>query len=249
MEQPINITIHGIGDSADETYAQGWHVAEILGVEPMYVMPFYYEDVMDQSKVGWAIKTAATIAAKIISARYPMVPERLTEAGIGKPADYLADIFVFFLSGKARDAIEERLDIVLGAFGGRPVRVFAHSLGSIIAYWYFNKHHSHVRHVELITMGSPLGSRLLHRLVKLRLRSLLRKPLARPSVNTWRNIYSVIDPLSGFIKGLYCYKDDQLRIDWKSGVRHSEVADYIRAYRAGFLDLPSEDGNELPVTG
>lgn len=219
----MTITIHGIGDGRPD-YVNDWKVAEILKLPAGLVKGFYYEDLLDADKLGYWIRTAATLLARFYAPRLQSLVKR--------PVDYLQDIFVFFLCADTRQAIHDRLHKevreALVQYGH--VRLIGHSLGSIIAYWFLLENPGLARRVELVTLGSPLGSPTLEGLVKTYLDRITRPELGRPLVRDWYNVHSLLDPISGEIVRLGCRMEDQVGLGWASKTLHHEVDEYLRAY-------------------
>ena len=225
----VTVTIHGIGNSGPD-YNAKWKVSETLGIPAKDVKAFYYEDVMDKDGISIVAKLAASAAARYYAPQLAGI--------IDSPVDYLEDIFVFFLSPAARKKIDAQLRWALQPYDD--IRILGHSLGSIIAYWFLLNNPDLAIRTELVTLGSPLGSRLLSSLVKFWLKRISKTELARPVVRRWVNISSVLDPLSGFIFGLGCDKKDQEQIPFAKKVLHHEVDKYIQAYRQDFYLPPDE---------
>jgi hypothetical protein len=103
-----------------------------------------------------------------------------------------------------------------------------YSLGGLIAVWLTLSQPwlTQNRAVTLATVGCPLGSPVqgVARLVKTMFPS---KPIKRPAVFRFVNVYSALDPLSGEFKNLGC--DAQHRLGFEDQVLHTHVPAYLTA--------------------
>lgn len=87
--------------------------------------------------------------------------------------------------------------------------VIGFSLGSVVAYETIKNFPDAGGKPVLITLGSPLGSPVLNKLVK---RFLKAHDHARPAVVQWFNLFSPDDFVSGRINGLGCRSRDQFKV-------------------------------------
>jgi hypothetical protein len=234
FEPTLNVCIHGVGTGAKgANIFERWRVAQTLGVPPELVKGFYYEDILDGAQVNMFYKAGAKLFARYFA---PKISAALVEA----PVDILEDIFLFFFSAQVRDQIEARLKNLLG--DQRRVRLLAHSLGSLIAYWFCVKNAAWADRIELVTLGSQLGSPFLESIVKYWMARLFPGRVARlyrPRVISWHNIASNCDPLSGQISPDLCLPTCQYTIPISATVMHSDIAMQIDYYIKLFYKPPS----------
>lgn len=221
----MNIAVHGIGDG-DADYYLSWQMPRILGVPPETVAGFYYEDLMQGSKLGMLGKV-------LLKALLAFYCPKLSGLFIDTPYSYLQDIFTFFLNADIRDMIEYRMSAILERHA--KVRLFGHSLGSVVAYWYLIHHPEQARKVDLVTMGSPLGSPIVEGAVRFWLGRISTVPLVRPKVKSWHNIASELDPLSGLVD-YGCHLSDQIDLSFRNKTFHREVDEYLFAYENASWD-------------
>lgn len=215
----MNICMHGIGQS-DETFYKEWMLPQLLGVPDGQVTGFYYDDLLDKSRMGlW--ESGAHLLLSAWGAK------RLN-ALVSVPKDYLDDVLTFFLCEDVRDMIEYRLYAAIKKHSR--VRLFAYSLGSIVAYWFLLRYPELAEKVELVTLGCPMGSPVLRGMVRYWLKRITEKPLLRPEVLSWCNVYSVLDPLSGNIWTYGCHASEQVEIPFFGQVAHTNTYGYIDFY-------------------
>ena len=191
------ILIHGIGNNNP-----GWSHAikahQVLQVEKARIIEFNYEDLMEHNWVNQLRVTAARLAAS-----YYATPAAGLAANTVQ--DYIDDILMYFVVPAVRKKILNRLATLLEQHPDAILIGF--SLGSVVAYETL-KNHSHPQ-AALMTLGSPLGSPVLSRLV----RRFLKVPdFTRPLVTHWFNLYSALDPISGRINKLGCRRRDQYKV-------------------------------------
>lgn len=212
------ITIHGIGDTRPD-YNVKWRVSEILGVPRNKVRAFHYENLMDRSQISIWVKLAAKLTAGAYGGRF-------AGEGAEKVADYLADIFVFFLSPSVRRKITQELDEILTQYP--EITLVGHSLGSMIAWLYCAQNPWMADRINLVTLGSPMGSPFMQNTLKMFLYNFAGTD-KRPRVKSWVNVYSKMDPLSGDIDEMGC--DQNIKINFAGSTRHREVDEYLIAYK------------------
>ena len=193
------ILLHGIGN-----YNPGWSAeikaAKILDVPEESIIEFNYEDLMENNWANKILVTAARLAAS-----YYATPAAGFAANYVQ--DYADDILMYFVVPGIRKKIMSRFAATLQNNPGAVVIGF--SLGSIVAYETIKNFPKASGKPTLITIGSALGSPPLEALVK---RFLKVPDKTRPTVNTWYNIYSITDVLSGKITGLGCNTKDQFKV-------------------------------------
>lgn len=95
---------------------------------------------------------------------------------------FTRDVYLYLRRDLVREAID---DIVLRAFDGRPTVVVGHSLGSVVAYSVLRNPEFPTRDVEFVTVGSPLGIRII--------RDAFRPIDFPPTVASWRNAFDERD--------------------------------------------------------
>ena len=140
------------------------------------------------------LKSVVSIAGTLLSALTALVSD--TESTFQLRA--LAADASFLSDARKRCASEQRLGTALeqARSEGRPVIVVAHSLGSIVAYDYLSTRSARADTdivQDLVTLGSPLGSAELRRLL---IGGDEDDTLARPvSVKAWVNIHNADDAL------------------------------------------------------
>ena len=221
----MNIAIHGIGQTTPDYYLT-WGLSSVLNVPSSEVQGFYYDDVLDKDQMDVWETWLHGVLSKWYSPRLKAI--------VPDPMDYLDDILVFFLCPDARDMIEYKLNSMLR--GPKRIRLFAYSLGSMVAYWYLLRYPEIAKKVELVTIASPMGSPVLAGLVRYWMGRVCEEPMERPAVVSWKNLYSTADPLSGVLYSYGVETTDEIMIPFQSKVLHTDVAGYLAAY-----------GKSLPV--
>lgn len=137
------------------------------------------------------LKSVMSIAGTLLGAVTTLVADSESSSQLRA----LAADASFLSNARKRCASEQRLGTALeqARAEGRPVIVVAHSLGSILAYDYLSTRADTDIVQELVTVGSPLGSPDLRRLL---IGGDERDTLSRPaSVKTWTNIHNADDPI------------------------------------------------------
>ena len=134
-----------------------------------------------------------------------------------------------------------KIPLVAAAEAHRPVLLIAHSMGSIIAYdalWELS--HSHREHMEidlLLTMGSPLGQRMMQKQIKGNAEiGVERYPT---NVKHWRNLSAVGD-LTAIDLWLRNDFVEMLDLGLLQSFTEEEVLNYFRL--EGELNVHSEYG-------
>lgn len=141
------------------------------------------------------LKMVAGVAGGLLGALSKMVDDKETSTQMRE----LAGDASFLGDSRKRCASEDRLDGQLerARSEGRPVILVAHSLGSLLAYDYLSARRDTGVVRELATLGSPLGSPDLRRLL---IGGDERDTLtALPSVRDWVNIRNSGDPFASAV--------------------------------------------------
>lgn len=237
----LYVTVHGIGDAMPD-YWKKWDLERILGVKAENILGFYYEDLMEGSDINtfsqWLMKPVAMIfAAKLKS---PLA-QQFGPLAAQFAADYVNDIFTFFLSKKTRRLIGNRMDSLLAECND--VTVFAHSLGSLFLLWYcWTRPTLMTGKIKLVLLGCPYGSPVVGALCRWGFGHFLKVDPERPEVPAFRNIWSECDPLSGPLSPSLISQEQQHHIEFSDLCRHREVDEYIEAYYKQFnSDLVAVD--------
>jgi pimeloyl-ACP methyl ester carboxylesterase len=215
------VTLHGMGRSQPD-YLKYWEVeslSKLLGP----VVPFYYDDLMGKALSDKLVRVAVKLGVR-------MYAGKVGESVVDLPADYLEDLFGFFLNEKVRREIFDRLDQTL-QFKPR-VTLVGYSLGAIIGFVYLCSRPEVARKCKLVTLGSAQGSMLLGGVVRYFIRRILKQAYGVPLVRSWVNIWSGADPLSGTIprelhEG-FGVKD--YGVPAGVGLFHTNVAGYVKAF-------------------
>ncbi|MEB3205738.1 MAG: hypothetical protein VKK59_00145 [Vampirovibrionales bacterium] len=214
------ILIHGMGNTSADFQVQ-WQAATRLNCPVSDLIPLYYEDLMDSTVLSGLTRLVIKAASAYYQQSFSLAELLL--------ADYLQDATSFMTNAKLRQDIANRLEHQLAPLSPQePITLVGYSLGGLIAVWltlsqsWLTDKHP----LTLATIACPLGSPLqgIATLIKTLFPS---KPLKRPPVERFINVYSALDPLSGKLKNLGC--DLQHRIALEDRILHTNVAEYLTA--------------------
>lgn len=124
--------------------------------------------------------------------------------GEAREAKSFVNDVMYVLDESRRCAAQRRVgrEIERAIATGRPVVLLAYSLGSVVAYQYLEKRARRATdprepHIDLVTIGSPLGVPGLRAMLGLNADSLIRPP----AVRSWTNIHDPNDPVAGPVLG------------------------------------------------
>ncbi|MBX2861170.1 MAG: hypothetical protein KTR14_08040 [Vampirovibrio sp.] len=195
MTQKKIILVHGIGD-ATPGWTKAINAAELLEVSPERIEEFVYEDILEKN---WFHQMTVTAAKLYLQYQFGSLAANLANQG----QDYIDDVLAYFFVPGVRNKILDRLAQVLNRYPN--ALLVGYSLGSVICYEGLKNRLTSDHKVTFISLGSPLSKRVVRQFLKVPDKS-------RPQVSNWFNFYGTLDPVSGGIKHLGCYPEDQFKI-------------------------------------
>lgn len=178
----MKILFTGVSGGSGETHEVRKQFAEAMGCHVEDVLVFNQELYTDQTKLNTINRLIIKLGAAWIKSQYGFDISDPTDDAM----DRIQDVWLYLnpFWHKTRDLIDDMAYALLKQYPD--AEVYAHSLGSVIAYRVISKAGG-FPNMKLVTMGSPLWMRLVRQFVDI--------PPGLLKVKTWQNFWSPHDPI------------------------------------------------------
>lgn len=184
----MKIIIPGVsaGDGESDNKQLAFRFAEIMKCPVESVVVFNPEYYFDKSHMNWMTKLAVWAGMQLLKAKFPGDYDRIAEQARDKSLDVWLYLNPFYK--RTRDTVDEALAKILKAYPDADV--YAHSLGSVVAFRALKISRTGYTDINLVTLGSPLWMKLVQWFLDVQLNGLV-------TVKSWFNYYGGMkDPIA-----------------------------------------------------